>query len=230
MIPAGPRRSLLWLTAYALAMAYFEAAMVVALRAIHYPGNPLAVFPLQVLAGADLIIELGREIATLMMILGVALLAERSATRIFAAFVYVFGLWDMFYYVWLKVLIGWPVHWTEWDVLFLIPWPWIAPWMTAAAIALLLAIWSAWVLASPLAYRMRPGAMSLFSLGALLCVTAFLQPAFRPLLAGPDDLRGFVPRDFWWPAYAGGYALMAIGLEQTRRRISTGTSTRGDTR
>jgi hypothetical protein len=51
----------------------------------------------------DLFIELGREVTTVAMILAVALLAARAFTPVFAAFVYVFGLWDVFYYVWLKL-------------------------------------------------------------------------------------------------------------------------------
>ena len=45
----------------------------------------------------------------------------------FAAFVYVFGLWDIFYYVWLKVLIDWPATIMDWDILFLIPVTWASP-------------------------------------------------------------------------------------------------------
>jgi hypothetical protein len=131
------QRTLLWLTLFAIAMAYFEAALVVHLRHLYYPGNPQAIFPLQLMSHADLAMELGRELATVVMIITVALLAVRDNGRRFAAFVFLFGIWDLFYYAWLKVLIDWPQSWLEWDVLYLVPWIWLGPWITAALIALL---------------------------------------------------------------------------------------------
>ena len=85
---------LIWLTLFSIAMAHVEAALVVHLRTIYYADNPLAIFPLVILSQRDLTIELAREVATVVMILSVAMLAEKGFTRIFAAFVYVFGLWD----------------------------------------------------------------------------------------------------------------------------------------
>lgn len=104
-------------------MAHVEASLVVHLRSLYYPENPLALFPLSLLSHRDLAIELSRELATLVMIVSVSLPAVKGFTRIFAAFVYVFGLWGIAYYLWLKLMIDWPVNWFEWDALFLIPWP-----------------------------------------------------------------------------------------------------------
>ena len=128
---------ILWLTVYAICMANVEASLVVHLRTIYYPGNPVEIFPLSLLSHRDLFIELFRELATILMIFSVAVLSVREKHRQFGAFLFVFGLWDLFYYLWLKIIIGWPVRWLEWDVLFLIPWPWLAPWITAA-----LNVWS----------------------------------------------------------------------------------------
>jgi len=89
-------------------MALVEAAIVVHLRHAYYPENPLALFPLRLLSADDLALELAREFATLVMMFAVALLAARGFVHRFAAFVYVFGLWDLFYYIWLKVYLGWP--------------------------------------------------------------------------------------------------------------------------
>lgn len=112
------QRNTLWLTCFAIAMAHVEASLVVHLRSLYYPDNPLVLFPLSLLSHRDLAIELSRELATVVMIVCVSLLAEKGFARIFAAFVYVFGLWDIAYYLWLKLMIGWPVSWFEWDVLF----------------------------------------------------------------------------------------------------------------
>ncbi|MGD2080540.1 MAG: hypothetical protein PVJ36_05370, partial [Nitrospirota bacterium] len=38
-----------------------------------------------------------------------------------------FALWDIFYYVFLRVWLGWPRTMMDMDVLFLIPGPWVAP-------------------------------------------------------------------------------------------------------
>ena len=86
------QRNILWLSLFAIAMAHVEAALVVHLRSLYYPDNPLAIFPLSLLSHRDLAIELARELATLVMIMSVALLAARGFVRIFAAFVYIFGL------------------------------------------------------------------------------------------------------------------------------------------
>lgn len=206
------QRNTILLTLFAIAMAHVEASLVVHLRSLYYPGNPQTLFPLVILSHRDLAIELARELATVVMIGTVALLAARGATRVFAAFTYVFGLWDLCYYLWLKQMIGWPVSWAEWDVLFLIPWPWLAPWITAALIAVLFCLWGGWVLLAAPDARLRRSDITLFVAGSLLALAAFLGPAF-PLLAGGEvDFRGFRPTDFNGLLYLAGYLLMAVGL------------------
>ena len=143
-----PRRTVLWLGVYAAAMAWLEAAVVVYLRRLYYPDDQLTLFPMRLWRTSDLVVEIGREAATIVMILAVALLAVPGRTRRTAAFLYVFGVWDLFYYLWLKLALGWPVSWADWDILFLIPWAWLAPWFTPAVAALLFALWGGGVLAS----------------------------------------------------------------------------------
>ncbi|MFH1862338.1 MAG: hypothetical protein ABH878_05945, partial [bacterium] len=102
-----------------------EAAVVVYLRIIHYPDG--FDFPLQAEAVSTLTTELGREAATLLMLLAIGFLGGRSRIERFAYVILSFGLWDIFYYVWLKVLIDWPASLLTWDLLFLIPLPWVGP-------------------------------------------------------------------------------------------------------
>ena len=207
-------RRLIWLTIFAIGMAHVEASLVVHLRSLYYPDNPLILFPLSLLSPRDLVIELSRELATILMILSVAFLAEKGSVRIFAAFVYVFGLWDIFYYLWLKLMMGWPVSWLEWDVLFLIPWPWLGPWITPAFIALLFVAWGAWIMRSSRHYRFTPVSVLGFIFGSLLCLYAFLLPAF-PLLEGGDAaFRQYQPGIFPWGWYLAGYLVMANALRQ----------------
>ncbi|NOX37339.1 MAG: hypothetical protein GXO78_07370 [Calditrichaeota bacterium] len=208
------KRVLFWLTLYAIAMAFLEAAVVVYLRELYYPENILQIFPPKMFTPLDFVVELGREASTLIMMLSVAFLAiPGNATRIFAAFVYQFGVWDVFYYIWLKVTIGWPVRWGEWDILFLIPWAWFGPWLTPVVIALLFAIWGLLVLNDSKESCLSGKFLIAFIGGAVLALVAFLQPAFPYLISG--DLQAFLqfqPGGFWWGFYLPGVALMAYGL------------------
>ncbi len=207
-----PRMLLLWLAAYAIAMALVEAAIVVHLRHVYYPENPLALFPLRLLNDDDLALELAREVATVVMILAVAVLAARGVVRRFAAFVYVFGLWDLFYYVWLKVYLDWPSRWLEWDILFLIPWPWFGPWPAPALIALLFTFWGGWALATPAELRLRWTDTLLFVTGALLALSSFLAPAWPLLAGGVTAFQNWMPDTFGWPLFLAGLAVMAAAL------------------
>lgn len=207
-----PRALLLWLAAYAMAMALVEAAIVVHLRHLYYPENPRALFPLILLNADDLARELARESATVVMILAVAMLAARDGVRRFAAFVFVFGLWDLFYYFWLKVYLDWPAQWLEWDILFLIPWPWLGPWLAPVLIALLFTFWGGWALATPRAVRLHRADALLFVAGALLALAAFLAPSWPLLSGGAAAFHGWLPGTFAWPLYAAGFAGMAVAL------------------
>jgi hypothetical protein len=206
------RSTVIWLVVYAAAMAWVEAALVVYLRRLYYPDDPLVMFPLRIWPMRDLLMELVREAATLAMILAVSLLAVRGRVRRTAAFLLVFGIWDLCYYLWLKVALGWPVSWTEWDVLFLIPWPWLAPWLTPAAAALLFALWAAPVLAREEETIVPARSWVLGAAGLFLMLASFLAPAL-PILGGdPALVAAFVPGGFPWWLYLPGAALLAAGL------------------
>ncbi len=212
------RKILFGLIVYAVAMAYLEAAVVVYLRELYYPENILQIFPPKLFTPRDVIVELGREVATIVMMLAVAFLAEhRNKVRYFAAFVLQFGIWDVFYYIWLKVLIGWPVSWSEWDILFLIPWAWFGPWLTPVVIAILLSLWGAWIFWKEGLPRWSKTGIFLFTGGALLALTAFLQPAVPLLLDGNlHTLQQFQPSGFWWWCYIPGVILMGVGLSRVQ--------------
>ncbi|MEM1070104.1 MAG: hypothetical protein AAGG48_29860 [Planctomycetota bacterium] len=216
------KRVLALLSSYAIAMALLEAAVVVYMRRLYYPENPLELFPLSFLDSYDPVLELSREAATVVMILTVALLAgQRTFTKRFAAFVFVFGMWDLFYYAWLKVLIDWPRSWLEWDVLFLIPSVWLGPWICPAAIALLFVVWGFLALAptreamSSREAVFTPHTAMLFAIGAGCGLVSFMQPA---IANGYETLRDYRPGGFWWWLFAIGYLLMTAGLVLTLKR------------
>jgi len=220
MMKRNPAQLIFWLTVFALAMAYLEAAIVVYLREIYYPGDLLHVFPLKLMAVKHYVIELGREMATIIMLIAIAFLAERGFVRRFAAFCLLMGVWDLFYYVWLQALIGWPLTWLEWDVLFLIPWPWLGPWLCPAAIAVLFIIWGGRVLLSTAEFTFAPRRGAMFVAGTLLGLASFLWPAADVLLMnGIEGLTGFMPQQFTWWLYLPGLVLMGMSLPWRERRV-----------
>jgi hypothetical protein len=118
---------------FAVAMAYVEAAVVVYLRGLFYPDG--FSLPLKDLPDRYIVIELCRELATLIMLLTVAGLAGKRPWERFGYFLILFGVWDIFYYVWLAATLGWPASLFDWDILFLIPFPWIGPVIAPVAIS-----------------------------------------------------------------------------------------------
>ena len=61
------------------------------------------------------------------MLIGIGIIAGRSRSERFGMFIYAFGWWDLFYYVFLKLLIGWPDSLLTWDILFMLPTIWVGP-------------------------------------------------------------------------------------------------------
>ncbi len=119
-------------------MAFAESAVVVYLRAIYYPEG--FSFPLKAFTDYKILVEVMREVATIFMLLSVACLAGKKLWERFAYFMLAFGIWDIFYYIWLKVLIDWPSSLFDWDILFLIPLPWIGPVIAPVSIALIMVV------------------------------------------------------------------------------------------
>jgi len=148
---AGRRRLVLaCLVLFAVTMAYLESAVVVYLRAIYYPEG--FSFPLKALEPDMALVEIGRELSTMVMLAAVAYLAAGVFYERFAAFCIMFGVWDVFYYVWLKVLLDWPQSLFTRDVLFLIPLPWIGPVLSPLVVAVSLVVGGGAIL-----YRIRSG-------------------------------------------------------------------------
>ena len=131
-------KKIFWLSLFGITMGYFEAALVVYLRALYYPEG--FTFPLQIPTDFIIAVEAGREAASIIMLLSVAFLAGKKFWERFAYFILTFGIWDILYYVWLKALLSWPSSALEWDVLFLIPLPWIGPVIAPVSIAVLMIV------------------------------------------------------------------------------------------
>ncbi len=195
---------------FSIAMAYVEAAVVVYLRRLYYPEG--FSFPMKLADPFVAKVELGRELATIVMLLAVALLSEKGTIRRFFAFCFAFGVWDIFYYAWLKLILNWPLGWLDWDVLFLVPVVWVGPWIAPAIIALVLAAFSGillWLGNRDRKIRIAPTDWVIAGMGGLACLFSFTFDGFRLLPGGAEAIRGFVPVRFLWEAYLPGVALMA---------------------
>ena len=114
----------LMLGSYSVAMALVEAAVVVYLRAL-YAASPIGLVTR--FSNPIYRVEIAREAATIIMIVAVGYLAFKQVRYRILAFLWVFSVWDIFYYVFLKLILGWPASPRTLDVLFLIPVPWVSP-------------------------------------------------------------------------------------------------------
>ena len=132
----------------ALAFGWIEASAVAYLREIaireralyvtsHLPNLPV---PLVSLPGTLVALEMAREACTLVLLGAVGWLAGRRAADRIGGFLLAFGIWDTTYYAALRLVTGWPESSRTWDILFLIPSPWVAPVWAPVAIATLFMI------------------------------------------------------------------------------------------
>ena len=144
------RKKALIISIWAIAFAFVEASVVEYLRAIYYPlssgGFQFPVLTLEFIQRMGLEhtqrlkIEVVRELCTLIMLVAVGMIAARNRREAWAYFMIAFGVWDIFYYVWLKIFLDWPAGMMTWDLLFLVPVPWVAPVLAPVIISIALIV------------------------------------------------------------------------------------------
>lgn len=132
------------LTLYSIGMAYVEAMVVVYLRRL-IPFTDLSGMTIDNIASFlsenhIYFEEQTREAATIVMLICIALLSGRNIREKISAFLWCFGIWDIFYYVFLRIWTGWPKSFMDMDVLFLIPAPWVSPVAVPLIISLIMLI------------------------------------------------------------------------------------------
>jgi hypothetical protein len=130
--------NLIWITFLAVSMAFVESAVVIYLRELYYPAG--FNFPMVSMPRRIALTEILREIATLIMLLAMGFLAGKNARQRFAWFIYSFAIWDLFYYVFLKLVLDWPSSWFTWDILFLVPIVWTGPVLAPVLVSLTMII------------------------------------------------------------------------------------------
>ncbi|OHB66876.1 MAG: hypothetical protein A2Y77_02650 [Planctomycetes bacterium RBG_13_62_9] len=134
---------------FSIAFAYVESAVVVYLRAIFHPDGftfPMRAFDLTAQGRRLLLTEIGREAATLVLILAAAWLFGANRQQRAAHLLIIFAVWDISYYVWLKVLVNWPATLADWDILFLIPVVWASPFVYPVLVSLIMFAFGAAIL------------------------------------------------------------------------------------
>ena len=112
-------KTIFWVSVFGIAFGLVESAVVVYIREMYYPEG--FNFPLKAISSRVITTELWREAATILMLIAIGVLAGKNAVQRFAYFLISFAVWDIFYYVFLKLFISWPESFLTWDILFLIP-------------------------------------------------------------------------------------------------------------
>jgi hypothetical protein len=202
--------------AFAVAMAWFEAAAVAYLRVLLDRVQPYQFDPLPAATGLGPT-ELMREAATLVMLLAVGWLAGRTWRSRVAYAAIAFGVWDLCFYLFLKVITGWPGSLHDWDILFLLPLPWWGPVLAPMEIALLMVIGG--TLVSQRDRDMSPfwpsrAAWVASGGGVALALRLFMADALRLLGAGSEAIRRSLPGAFSWPLFSLALGMMAVPVLQ----------------
>jgi hypothetical protein len=206
--------------AFAIAMAWLEAATVFYIRALvnriePYQANPL---PMNGVLGN---VELCREAATLIMIATLGLLAGSTWRRRAGYAAVAFGAWDIFYYVFLRLISGWPKTLLDWDILFLLPLPWWGPVLAPVSIALVMILWGTLVTQSDAGSTGARWAWAPGLVGAALALALFMIDAWRALPGGREAVLQVLPTTFNWPLFWVALLLMSSPVLQQAARSRT---------
>ena len=220
---------------FAVAMGFLEAIVVAYLRKLYYPWG--FDFPLQAISSGMLYLELCREICTLVMLVTIALIAGENRLQKFAWFIYCFAIWDIFYYVGLKLFLNWPPSLLTWDILFLIPVPWVSPVLAPVVCSLTMILLAVCIVAlqeKKYDVRIKFFEWGVIIAGAVIIFFSFiwdyLQIIVREGFAGkllslPGDQRfyqataQYYPVDFAWPLFIFGEILILFSITMMVIRI-----------
>jgi hypothetical protein len=205
---------------FSVAFAYIESAVVVYLRVIFHPDGfsfPLPVFDLNPLWRRLILTEVGREAATLVIIAAGGWLFGGNRRQRWAYALVIFAVWDIFYYVWLKVLLDWPASIMDWDILFLIPMAWASPVLYPVLVSIAMfgfAVAILWRDETNRPVRLgRPVGLAVLA-GCTIILVSFC-------IGGSHITRPDYAEYFWWPLFAAGYvlAVAAFGRSLAARVI-----------
>lgn len=211
-----PSARWLTVTVFAIAMAWVESAVVFYLRTMIGRIDPHQTNPLPVMANLGTV-ELVREAATLLMLLTVGMLAGKSWRNRLGYSAIAFGFWDIFYYVFLRLICGWPRSPLDWDVLFLLPLPWWGPILAPVLIATLMIVWGTLVNSG----QTEPGGqigekpvLILGLAGIAIALYVFMADSLEAIKGGAEAVRHLLPESFRWRLFGVGFVLMGAPIIQ----------------
>jgi hypothetical protein len=209
------------LTLFSISMGLLETAVVVYLRALYYPEG--FQFPIITLGTTILKTELFRELATLIMLASIGYMNGENKHQRIAAFMYSFAIWDIFYYVFLKVFLNWPASILAWDLLFLLPVPWIGPVLAPCIISLtMISIYIIMVSRGNQGFQVKLDKTfwRLTLLGFSMILYTFMHDSVQTLieLSKLDsfdllkDIRSLIPKQFNWPFFLLGESVCVFAV------------------
>jgi len=219
-----------WVFSFSIAFAWVESSVVIYLREIYFEGS--FYFPIHTTwhdgrAVLDTLmrVEFGREIATIIMLISIGCAAGKKPIQKFCFFMVAFGIWDIFYYIWLRVLVGWPENLMTWDLLFFVPLPWVGPVITPLLIALAMVVAGSQILYyenKGITFQWRWYDWTVEFACGLAMIVAFCWD-WRNILRLPGDTtRNGMPNAFaWWiylPAYVAAVAYYVYRLKRVLAR------------
>ncbi len=222
---------------FAISMGLLEAIVVVYIRELYYPDG--FNFPLKELPARLIIVEWTREITTLLMLGSVAWISGKILVKRLSVFLFLFGVWDIIYYVGLKIFLDWPESLLTWDILFLIPITWVGPVLAPVINSLLMIIMAIlfdyfisnnklqilvvkeWIL-------LIAGATAIYytytvDFGMILIKGNFLKD-FSNLATNPDFLlvlTTWVPVKYNWVIFAIGMIIICAGIFLILKRAAS---------
>ncbi|RAW00356.1 hypothetical protein [Pseudochryseolinea flava] len=209
---------------FSIAMAALESAVVVYLRALYYPGE--FTVALRLIEEKILLVEIAREAATVIMLGAIGYLCGRNFKDRFAYFLLSFAVWDIFYYIWLKVFINWPATIMDWDILFLIPITWLGPVLAPVICSVSMIVLSYMLITRSSQYVISKQVWSFLLLGCALILYTFIKDYsailidnnllsdYANIMQNETFVRiasSYIPTSFNWAIFICGEGLILIG-------------------
>lgn len=220
------KKLLLWITLFAIAMGFMESAVVVYLRELYYPNG--FEFPLNIIPNKIAVTEFWRELATIIMLVGTGIVAGKTKLSRFAYFIIAFAIWDLFYYIFLYALINWPQSLFTWDILFLIPVPWVGPVLAPCIMALEMIVFGIFIIYYEEKYsnvKITGSQWLLLISGVIIIVISFTTDYIEQAYSSTnstwhlfsesqlfEELKTYTPKTFCWWLFWLGDMLCALGV------------------
>jgi hypothetical protein len=207
---------------FSIAMGFMESSVVIYLRELYYPGG--FTFPLKVIPPNIASVEILRELSTLIMLVAIGWVAGKNSAQRFIFFLFSFAVWDLCYYIFLKLFLDWPASLFTWDILFLIPVPWLGPVIApcildVSMIALLMLV--LYYEKKNIEFKFYKTDWYLLISGSLIVILSFVWDFLVIIFSAEkkknssdylSEFSGYIPQHFMWAIFITGEILILISL------------------